>query len=346
MSARVVFRADGGPAIGGGHITRCLALASAFSAGGWKIGFAATAESFKSIPALDTALFENQVMNGDSTSELAQLVAKWPEGCDLLVVDHYGRDAAFEGACRSWARRILVIDDLFDRPHDCDVLIDSGAQSSEVYAGRVPSGCSVLTGPDYALVHPAFVLAREVALPRRDGRSVSRILVSLGQMDPDNATALALDAIELVGFSGAVDVVLGQSAPHLSAIRRRAKNRISLYVNATNMPALMATSDLAIGAGGVTAFERCCLGLPSVLLELAGNQRQIIASIAAAKAGVNAGLLASLTPSLVVEHLKQLLESSEARREMSISASNLVDGKGINRITNSIEQGAQISGEK
>lgn len=341
MSARVVFRADGGPAIGSGHIMRCIALASAFSAGGWKIGFAATAESFKSVAALDAAAFEKLTMSGDPLAEPAQLAAKWPEGCDLLVVDHYGRDENFERSCRPWTKRILAIDDLANRKHDADMLADSGAGNGEVYRAMLPAGCEILAGPRFAIVHSDFLLARDVALPRRDGRPVARILVSFGQVDPNNATALALDAIEQAGFSGAVDVVLGQSAPHLAAIRRRVKGRVTLHVNAGNMPALIATSDLSIGAGGTTSFERCCLGLPSLMIEIADNQRGVIAVVADAGAAIAAGPQASLTKESLGETLKALLADAEKRTAMAQAGAALVDGRGRDRIFL-----AAIGGEK
>src|SRR5690606_9347581 len=117
----VVFRADGGPSIGAGHVMRCLALASAFSEGGWRIGFAVSAGTKKSLPALVRGGHEIAILPDDEADEPAALARQWPDGADILVVDHYGRDAAFERACRPWARRVVVIDDLADRRHDADV---------------------------------------------------------------------------------------------------------------------------------------------------------------------------------------------------------------------------------
>lgn len=332
MSARVVFRADGNPAIGGGHIMRSLALASIFADNGWQVGFASRAESYKAMPPLGASGHDTFSLPEDPASEAAAMAARWPDGCDLLVTDHYERDASFERACRPWAKRILVIDDLADRAHDADLLVDSGAAAPAVYEKLVPASCRVLTGAKYAVLHPAFLLAREAALSRRDTRAVSRILVSLGQMDPDNATALALDAIEMSGFGGAVDVVLGQSAPHLAAIRRRAKHRVNLHVNISNMHALMATSDLAIGAGGVSGFERCCVGLPSLLLQIAANQTNVIRTIAGAGAGIDCGLAAGMQAENLARHLSEILEDADLRQKMAAAGAALVDGRGALRI--------------
>ncbi len=311
---------------------RCLTLASAFSNGGWQVGFACSQESFKSMPQLSNAGYDNLTLAGEAAGEPAALAARWPDGCDILVVDHYGRDAVFERACRLWAKRIVVVDDLADRQHEADVLVDSNAQSPAAYRELVPASCRILTGPSIAIVHPNFLLARDASLPRRDGRSISRILVSFGQIDPGNATALALDAIELTGFSGAVDVVLGQAAPHLAAIRRRAKHRITLHVNASNMPALMATSDLSIGAGGTTAFERCCLALPAIAVEIAANQRGVIAALSAEGAMISAGAQDFVTKEALADIIKQYLLEPSKLKTIASAAAALVDGRGADRI--------------
>ena len=344
MAPLVVFRADGGPSIGGGHVMRCLALASAFAAGRYRVAFASTAETFKSIAPLANSNFEKLHVTGTPEEEARHIADKWASESPLLIVDHYGRDASFERSCRSFAKRIVVIDDLADRSHDADVLFDSGADSATRYKNLIPAACRVFTGPSYAIVHPDFLLARKAALPRRDGRSVTRILVTFGQIDAGNATALALDAIEACDFGGAVDVVLGQSAPHLAAIRRRAKHKINLHVNASNMPALIATSDLSIGAGGVTAFERCCLGLPSIAVEIACNQHGLIALLAANGSAVAAGAQDALTKEQLAAELSELLKDNKRRKAMSDAAAALVDGRGVDRMMAAIASDAVTNG--
>lgn len=331
----VVVRADASRTIGSGHIMRMLALIGEFRNAGWQIGFAASEETLVAVPLL-AAKVENILKLYAAADEAEAMKAHWPEGADVLIVDHYGRNAELERACRPWAKKIVVIDDLADRAHDADILIDSGAISDAPYVNLLPKDCKILTGSTYAIVHPDFVRAREAALPRRDGRPVSRILVTLGQMDPDNVTTLALDAIEATDFGGSVDVALGHAAPHLSSIRRRAKGRVNLHVSASNMPALMATSDLAIGAGGVASWERACLGLPSVLIEIADNQRAIIANLSGQKAAVYAGSFKSLSNETLANCVNFLVHDRDARIEQAKAAATLVDGKGIERIVAAI----------
>jgi UDP-2,4-diacetamido-2,4,6-trideoxy-beta-L-altropyranose hydrolase len=328
--SRVVFRADAGAAIGAGHAMRCIALSRAFSAGGWSVGFACTEETFDTVKAFRALAVERLVVEG-GVDEAAAIGTHWPK-IDVLIVDHYGRDAAFERACRDWARRIVVIDDLADRPHDADVLVDV-ANPPEAYRGLVPESCELLTGSKYAIVGDGFRAMRSRALARRDGAAVERVLVSFGQIDALNATRYALAALAATGFAGEVDVVLGRAAPHLDAVRAAAVPRTRLHVDAGNMPALMTEADLAIGAGGVTALERCCLGLPSVLVTVADNQRKIAAMLEGAGAVVNAGDVDAGLEARLAVLLRDVLENAAARIAMTKTGAALVDGRGVERIT-------------
>jgi UDP-2,4-diacetamido-2,4,6-trideoxy-beta-L-altropyranose hydrolase len=327
---RVVFRADAGRAIGSGHVMRSLALAAEFSSGGWAVGFAANAETFASVKALAEQSIEKSILSDERENEAAALVRRWPAGVDVLVVDHYGRDAAFERACRPWAKRIVAIDDLADRPHDTDVLID-GAGTVSAYGGLVPEDCTVLAGSSYAIVAPAFRRARRQALQRRGQGAVERVLVSFGQIDAPNATTMALTALRTVGFGGKVDVALGGTAPHLAAAGAVAGLNVQIHVDATDMARLMSEADLAVGAGGVTAWERCCVGLPSILLTVADNQLGIAKAVSGSGAGLDAGPMGGDADQRLIEPLRVLLTDAERRNKMAEAAAALVDGRGAER---------------
>jgi len=326
----VVFRADGGPAIGAGHVMRMLSLAHAFRAGGWRIGFAATAETFSSVAALAEGEAEKLAL--EHKEDARALAGKWPEGADLLVVDHYGLDAAFEQKCRPWAKRIVAVDDLANRSHDADAVFDPVCATAAAYEKLVPPQAAVHCGPDFAPLHPAFREARATALARRGGSEVNRILVSFGQIDAGNATAEALDAIEATGFRGGIDVVLSSRAPHLQAIRERVKGRAELHVDTNEMAALMSAADFAIGAGGTTTWERCCLGLPSLAIEIADNQRDLLSRAAASGALRNLGLAKPGIASEIARALEDLLANPAKLLQMSVAAAALVDGRGSERI--------------
>jgi UDP-2,4-diacetamido-2,4,6-trideoxy-beta-L-altropyranose hydrolase len=323
-----VFRADAGPMLGTGHVMRCLALAAAFSSNGWLIGFVATAETFATVPSLDSGATDRIIVSGVADEEPQALAARWRSGVDLLVVDHYGRDSTFETACRGWARRILVIDDLADRPHDADILVDSGRSSASSYRAFVPTSCRVLVGSEYALIRPEFTAARASALARRGGAMVTRVLVNFGFTDAVNATRIALSALASAGFAGAIDLVL----PDARGIPDVVPANTTIHVDVMDLSNLMAQADLAVGAGGASAWERCCLGLPSIIMVLAENQRGIAEMIAAAEAGINVGLAGNVTVARVADAFRALRDDGERRTRMTAAGARLVDGEGAMRV--------------
>jgi UDP-2,4-diacetamido-2,4,6-trideoxy-beta-L-altropyranose hydrolase len=292
---RAVFRCDASAALGGGHVSRCLTLAQALRDHGWSCAFAVSAETTAAVPRLRRAADAILTLDVAAADEPRRMADGFGGEADLLVVDHYARDVAFETACRRWTRRILVIDDLADRRHDADLLLDQTLdRSPSDYAALVPPHCRVLAGSEYALLHPAFAANRPAALSRREGCvAPRRILVAFGATDPGNATCLALRAIGASRLALEVDVILGAGAPHLEAVQAELTTmphptRLHIDVEAETVAALM-TADLAIGAGGTTSWERCCLGLPTVVLQTAANQRTIVRALVERRAAVFAG---------------------------------------------------------
>lgn len=254
---------------------------------------------------------------------------------DWMVVDHYALDRRWEARLRPYVRRILAIDDLADRSHDCDILLDQNLflSSGNRYAGRVPPACGVLLGPRYALLRPEFAAAR-AALAARSGE-LRRILVFFGSFDPSNQTLKALRAISAAGIGEiGVDVVIGENSLYRSQIEdhcRRTPSH-SLHIQAEGMAALMARADLAVGAAGATTWERCCLGLPALVITIAENQIEI------ARGCDRAGAVKYLGHGdAVLEHdlaiaLRNLAGSPSRLAQMSRRAMDLVDGLGADRV--------------
>src|SRR5512138_3242801 len=200
---RAIFRADASSALGSGHVMRCLTLAGSLRTMGWDCAFAVQPGSAEAAPALEEAGYETRGIEGAAEHEPSALTRHWPEGCDWLIVDHYGRDRHFESACRPWARRILAIDDLADRPHDADLLLDQTLnRAEEAYDGLVPPRCRLVLGTRYALLRPEFSRLRPAALKaRREDGGALRLLVSLGGTDPDNVTSQVLAAMAESGMA-------------------------------------------------------------------------------------------------------------------------------------------------
>ncbi len=330
----VVFRADASPSIGGGHIMRCLALADVLRRGGAECCFAFAQPTAASVPVLVDS--GHRLVELPAPADAAALRSELPGGCDWLVVDHYGWASSQEADCRPWARNILVIDDLADRSHDCDLLLDQTFDRlGSAYDGLVPAAGKLLVGSHYALLRPEFAAARPASLARRSSGQLKRVLVSLGLTDPANATKIILEGILASRLPLSVDVVLGPSAPNLSMIRSIADQHeavVTLHVGTSAMADLMSRADLCFGAAGSTSWERCCLGLPTVLTVIADNQKEIAERLAGAGAVVSLGLANSLTSTAVTRELHGLAQSPRRLAELSARSAIICDGRGAERV--------------
>ncbi|MBS4096875.1 MAG: UDP-2,4-diacetamido-2,4,6-trideoxy-beta-L-altropyranose hydrolase [Sulfuricella sp.] len=293
-AVNIVVRADSSVTIGTGHVMRCLVLADALRAKGAKTAFvcrelAGNVNSYverKGYPVYPLLVGEDADWQVDAEQTRAVLLRSGEE-IDWLVVDHYGLDARWETRLRTDCTKIMVVDDLADRPHDCDLLLDQNylENAPERYKGLIPDDCITFLGPRYALLRNEFREARK-ALRKRDG-TVRRILVFFGGSDPTNETVKVLEAIRRMGLSDmAVDVVVGSTNPHRDMVRQRcdAMPDAKYWCQVENMAELMSSADLAIGAGGSATWERCYLGLPTMTMVAAPNQ--LATTVALSNAGV------------------------------------------------------------
>jgi UDP-2,4-diacetamido-2,4,6-trideoxy-beta-L-altropyranose hydrolase len=330
--SNAVFRADASVAIGGGHIRRCLSLADVLAAAGWDVVFATSPETLETMPALARtgycclALLPQQ-------DEAAQLREHMPEGCTVFIVDHHSRGPELERGCRGWASHIVAIDDL-RRLHDCDVLLDQtpGRLPSD-YAGLVPVGCRVLAGADYALLGRRFRASRQ----RRgeETGAVRRALVSFGWSDPVGATALAIEALSRAGLGIEVDVVLGANSRSLERVRRLVgalQPAAQLLTAVDDMAGLLAVADLAVGAGGTSALERCCVGLPSIIVPIADNQHDNAAALSRLGAGLVLPPAMSLSIDELATAIRDLAADRVRRQAISTAGRDLCDGWGAERV--------------
>jgi UDP-2,4-diacetamido-2,4,6-trideoxy-beta-L-altropyranose hydrolase len=279
-------------------------------------------------------------LSGAVQDEAGELGSHLSARCDLLIVDHYVRSADFERACRRFARLVLALDDAPGRTHDCDLLLDAtpGRHPFD-YRAFVPSRCRLLLGPEYALLRRQFGEARNAALARRQQqREAGRLVVSLGMTDPGNLTSIALDGVRLSRLPLAVDVVLGSGAQHLKQVGDKvaalARSGINarLHVDVAHMASLLSGADLAIGAAGQSSFERCCLGLPSLVVVAAENQRQCAAALAAAGAAESLGDGENLRAQVIADALLSVFTTPERQRQLSTAAAALCDGLGAARV--------------
>lgn len=296
----IIFRTDASIHIGTGHVMRCLTLANALRKHGATCEFVCRAHTGNLIDHIESQGFKvhalsvtEQGMHDNSKPDdyAAWLGVPWQQDAeqtladiqhkkaDWLIVDHYGLDAHWERALAATTDRIMVIDDLADRPHYCDLLLDQNMPSDELserYKSLVPSNCKLLLGPKYAILKPEYPLLSK-ALPERDG-SIYRALVFVGGSDPYHLTELYLSALSDEEFKHLfIDVVVGHNHPSIKTIEELViqRGRARLYKNLPSLAALMIRADLMLGAGGSTNWERMCLGLNAIVVSVAKNQDEV-----------------------------------------------------------------------
>ena len=330
--ALAVLRADASRAIGTGHVVRSLALAEFLARAGWRIVFAQSGDSLAASPSAIERYERITLGAADAEAEAVELGRRLG-ACELLVVDHYGRDRRFETACRDWARQILVLDDLADRPHGCAVLVDAAREPGGAdYRGLVPADCTLLLGPDFALLRDQFLAARQRArLRRQTARAPERIVISIGGIDAADVTSRALAAALQAAPQAAIDVVLGRAAPHLDRLRslvEASRRPVRLLSDVADMAALLAEADIGIGAAGSSAWERCCLGLPSIVLPVVDNQGPTVDLLEKRGAALILPQGARATASEIADALKRLLGDARLRGTLSERSMALCDGRG------------------
>lgn len=317
-----VIRADASPSIGGGHVMRCLALAHALSADGWRVGLAGTAITFATVPLPAEIIIERfELSDAYDPLELMALISS----CDLLIVDHYGLGATYELACRPWCKRILVIDDLADRRHDCDLLLDQTlGRAVADYSGLVPLHCTMMTGTAYALLRPKFSAVR-LTLPVVG--PLRRVVLALGTTDPTRLLPGAIVAMRAALPNAELVVVVGSSAPHHEEISQAVQTAGAvLYSDVLDMAELLVQADLVVAAAGSITWELCALARPMVLVQSVANQTNNVAAMQAARAAVVSDLAGLETV------VRSLAADDALRARIAAAAGILCDGRGAQRV--------------
>jgi UDP-2,4-diacetamido-2,4,6-trideoxy-beta-L-altropyranose hydrolase len=366
---RVLIRCDASLAIGSGHVMRCRNLARALQKRGAEVLFvcrqqpgdliALLAEEFSVMRLLSLADPESSLdgLKGrdlytawlgcsqlQDANDCLKIISSAEMGSiQWLVVDHYGLDQTWEhliseGLCRSnhGKPKFLVFDDLADRYHQADVLVDSNrldSTASDTYGMYVDTGCRLLLGPAYAPLDPLYAQLQHLA-PQR--RSLQRVLVFFGGVDQANYTAVAVEALchpDLAHL--AVDVVLGAAAPHHDSVLKLVQSRphTQLYAGLSSLAGLILRADLAIGAAGTVSWERAALALPTLVTPVADNQRQGAQALVDAGSALLIDLKQSDHPSaLLIKVVKDLLAESDRLKKLSDAARVLGDGRGLGRL--------------
>jgi UDP-2,4-diacetamido-2,4,6-trideoxy-beta-L-altropyranose hydrolase len=351
---KILFRADASTRMGAGHVSRCATLGHELQRRGATVSFVCRAARGNYIAWLRSAGFDVESLACESPQSggadeyadwLGAPVAQEIESMsalleqqgrvDWLVVDHYAIDARWERALKHRVGNTLCIDDLANRAHDCDLLLDQNlyVAPEQRYTDLLPATAKTLLGPCYALLRPEFAAGRQ-HLRARDG-AVRRIFLFMGGGDSANVTATVLDALAQSKHADvAVDVVVGGANSHIADIQVRYARlpNATLHKQVDNLAELMTQADLAIGAAGVSTWERAALGLPSLTVSVADNQRDI------ARYADEAGLLTWLGDSedvSVPEWIRRIdiaCGSADILRRQSQACLDLVDANGAQRV--------------
>lgn len=298
----IAFRVDLSSDIGTGHFSRCLTIANALKNSGAYIKFIcryiddSSAHILKesgidlaviSLKDRDPHFFSASNLRhsswlGDSQESDANLTLQVLSGgkWDCIFVDHYAIDSTWEDVIQRVCRKIFVIDDLADRVHSCDYLLDQNYYENmhSRYVGKVPKRCMLFLGPNFLQLRPEFHNYKPLALVRSG--NVKNILVFFGGTDPENYTLKALQAIAQLGVNIKVNVIVGASNLNHRSISDYCKNfGFQFNCQVTDMARLMVEADISIGALGATTWERCYLGLPTIVSPIANNQIEALAAL-------------------------------------------------------------------
>jgi UDP-2,4-diacetamido-2,4,6-trideoxy-beta-L-altropyranose hydrolase len=341
-------------------MTRCLSLADALKARGSRCRFlcrhvpaglsavitahghelvrlGASAGSESHLTGARAAAFREVSQEQDARESVAACAGN---DIDWVVVDHYGLDAVWERTLRELPIQVMAIDDLADRPHECDVLVDQNlyADANTRYRDLTSPQCRLLLGPKYAMLREEFARARD-RVGVRSG-PVRRILVSFGGVDATNGTAVAVEALRCLQLRDIyVDVVIGAEHPCRDEIVELCKHAgFALHVQSTQMALLMSTADLGIGAGGSSTWERCCVGLPALACAVADNQTRLVHDCALA--GALYAVAEPFNAESLSRHVRCLVENPMLRQSISRSGMDLVDGRGTGRVLRALGAGA------
>ena len=353
-SKRIAFRTDASSEIGTGHFMRCLTLAEELKKKGAEICFVSrgmpeylarmlkeSGIDLHALPDVDAEdsdeLPHSKWLKASQHQDAVQTIeALGAANLDWLVVDHYALDQRWETPLRDLAKKIMVIDDLADRQHDCDVLLDQNFYQDMYlrYVDQVPQNCQLLLGPTYALLREEFREMRKYVKPRKG--EIKNVLIFFGGFDAENLTSVALEALVDLDLDLTVDIVIGPQHPYLKNIKEMcAKHQFNCHIQTKKMAFLMAKADLSIGAGGSSTWERCCMGLPSLVIAVAKNQLKAAKDISKAGLSLYLGDQSEINKDNISKAIKNKI-SKEKLVSFSNLGFNLVDCHGAIKVSKNI----------
>ena len=356
---KILIRTDASVKIGTGHVFRCLTLANILKDRGCKVTFCLIdisnslnnkivdlGHDLKLLPTnkiLNKYHPEEEWVKKDQINDCEMAIDVCQSFYDLVIIDHYGLSIFWEKHSKKFAKKILVIDDLLTRKHKCDFFLNQnlGFEISD-YNLLINNSCISFFGPQYAILREEFTKSKDSSLRRKESKTKNKIMISMGGADVDNVTKKILQIIGKLNLqtSFEIDVILGSANPWIKEVAlflKELKVNTKLHIDTQEISQIMSESDIAIGAGGSTSWERCCLGLPSIIISLAENQIAISKSLHACGAALYiGGLNQNNFDSKLVNAINTLLTDSILYEKMSRKSASIVDGHGTDKLIESL----------
>lgn len=357
----IFFRVDASISIGTGHVVRCLNLAEKLRLNNFKCSFITKSHPGNLIAVIEEKGYEVFVVNStdnkntysdneyewlgdtqrDDALKTIDILDKANVKPEIIIVDHYAIDYKWEEVIRENYpfTNLIVIDDLANRKHLCDLLIDTTLERNiSDYNHLIPSNCQTLLGTRYSLINENFYQLRNEALKCRiKTSSPKKILITMGGIDIFNIAAKTLEIINR-SFARELDlitVVLGKNCPHIEGVKNFASTMLcetNVLIDTNKMPELMLSHHASIGALGGTTWERCVLGLPSINLAIANNQKILINKLK------SKGLITICDLEFTDEEFNESWEKLKYNyKDISLRSSQLCDGLGLTRVAGKIK---------
>lgn len=359
--AEIVFRVDASTTIGTGHIMRCLTLAKQLKQNiNEKRNISFICRHI--LPSLHQQIIEsgyhfyllennkeNKIeKNNDHQSWLGvtsqqdaeeTIAILQDKAIDWIIVDHYAIDDKWEKKVKTYVKKIMIIDDLANRPHDCDLLLDQTyGRSLNDYKNLLPICSILLSGADYTLLRKEFILEKNSIIKHRKNINFNHItaLIMFGGTDPDNLTKLCIEKIKNVATIHKIVIIISDSTNNKNEIiaQYRKNKKIDIHISPKNIAEIMLNADIAIGAAGTSSWERCAVGLPAVVIIQAENQRLIAENLQ--RQGVITYLETQDIDKKLISLIEQHLLSKEVYLTTVIKCLDICDGNGVKKVANTL----------
>jgi UDP-2,4-diacetamido-2,4,6-trideoxy-beta-L-altropyranose hydrolase len=346
---KILIRVDSGSIIGTGHVMRCFNLINNLKIlsnnieaeficryhNNNIINLIKPYYNVHILPITNNVTLDNKTWLGStlqSDIQYTQSILK-QNTYDILLIDHYSIDYHWEYSMKFLVSKIIVIDDLFNRKHYCDILIDQNIYNHNPYVDLVPNHCKVLLGTDYLILNPIFLNYNN----NNKSLSSNKIIIhiSFGGSDIHNLTNKILNTVinnkdRIHRYSDIMfDVIIGKANCNYNDIKERYSNynNIRIYYSVNNMVDLLYNSSFCIGSTGTSIYERIYMNKPSISITIADNQINIADTLHNKRLTNYIGHYDTFTDSMLIDYINIMINNYK-----DSYFNNIIDGKGCHRI--------------